>query len=63
MAESELAKWAAEVSDGPYADRVYAISRAITMQTVFRLADVRTEGLEYLQTLSLIHISEPTRPY
>ena len=49
MAESELAQWAAEVSAGPYADRVYAISRAISMQTVFRLADVRTEGLEHLQ--------------
>lgn len=50
MAESELAKWAADVSAKPYGKRIYSITRAVAMQTVFRLLDVRSEGLDYLKT-------------
>lgn len=50
MAESELAEWAAEISAKPYGDRIYSITRSIAMQTVFRLLDVRSEGIEHLQT-------------
>lgn len=50
MAESELAEWAAEISAKPYGDRIYSITRSIAMQTVFRLLDVRSEGVEYLKT-------------
>lgn len=49
MAESELAEWAAEVSAKPYGHRIYSISRAIFMQSVFRLLDIRSEGVEHLK--------------
>ncbi len=50
MAESDLAKWAAEVSAKPHGKYIYSISRTLTMQTVFRLLDIRAEGVEYLKT-------------
>ena len=50
MAESELAVWAAEISAKPYGDRIYSITRSISQQTIFRLLDVRSEGVEHLQT-------------
>ncbi len=50
MEDSELAEWAAEISAKPYGDRVYSISRAFFMQTIFRLLDIRSEGVEHLKT-------------
>ena len=50
MAESELAEWAAKVSDKPYGERIYAISRAVANQTLFRILDVRSVGVEHLRT-------------
>ena len=71
MAESEIAEWSANISAKPYGERVYHVSSAIARQTLFRLLDIRTVGLEHLSTappviiapvhrsnldLSLIHI-------
>ena len=53
MAESELAQWAADISNKPYGERIYKFSCAVANQTLMRILDI----------LSLIHISEPTRPY
>lgn len=50
MAETNLAEWAAEISAKPYGERIYRVSRAICQQTLMRILDVRTVGLEYLQT-------------
>ena len=50
MAESDLIEWAAEVSAAPAAQKVYTFSRVLTEQTLFRFADLRTKGLEHLQT-------------
>lgn len=50
MAETDLADWAAEISAKPYGERIYRTTRAISMQTLFRVLDVRSEGLEHLQT-------------
>ena len=50
MATSELAEWAAEISDKPYGERIYKISRFFGLQTVFRLGDIRTSGIEHLKT-------------
>lgn len=50
MAESELAEWAAQISDKPYGEKIYSITRVISEQTLFRLIDLRTEGIEHLKT-------------
>lgn len=50
MAETDLAVWAAEISDKPYGDRIYSITKVIAEQTLFRIIDVRHEGVERLQT-------------
>lgn len=50
MAETDLAEWAAEISAKPYGDRIYNISRAIAQQTLLRVIDIRSEGIEHLQT-------------
>lgn len=50
MAESEIADWAANVSSQPYSKRVYNISSALAQQTLFRWIDIRSEGVEHLQT-------------
>lgn len=50
MAESELAEWAAQVSEKPYGEKVYSVSRVVAEQTLFRLIDLRTEGIEHLKT-------------
>lgn len=50
MAENELAEWAAEVAAKPYGERIYRITKRITEQTLFRVLDVRSEGIEHLQT-------------
>ena len=50
MAETDLAKWAAQVSAKPHGERVYSVSRAIGLQTIFRLLDVRSMGVEHLRT-------------
>ncbi len=50
MAETDLAEWAADISAKPYGDRIYNITRAVTRQTLFRILDVRSSGLEHLRT-------------
>jgi 1-acyl-sn-glycerol-3-phosphate acyltransferase len=50
VAETELAEWAADIAAKPYGDRIYSITRVVARQTLFRILDVRTEGVEYLQT-------------
>lgn len=50
MAETELAEWAAQISDKPYGETIYSITRVASEQTLFRLIDLRTEGIEHLQT-------------
>lgn len=50
MAENELAEWAAEVAAKPYGERIYRITKRVTEQTLFRILDVRTEGVEQLRT-------------
>ncbi len=50
MAETDLAEWAAEISDKPYGERIYSITKKVAEQTLFRLLDVRHEGVERLQT-------------
>ncbi len=50
MAETDLAEWAAEISAKPYGDRIYNITRAVTNQTLFRILDVRSVGVEHLLT-------------
>ncbi len=50
MAETDLAEWAAEISDKPYGERIYSITKLVAEQTLFRIIDVRHEGVERLQT-------------
>ncbi len=50
MAETDLAEWAAEISDKPYGERIYSITKKVAEQTLFRLLDVRHEGIERLQS-------------
>lgn len=50
MAENELADWAANVAAKPYGERIYRITKRVTEQTLFRVLDVRSEGVEHLQT-------------
>jgi 1-acyl-sn-glycerol-3-phosphate acyltransferase len=50
VAENELADWAAEIAAKPYGERIYSITRRLTEQTLFRILDIRSEGLEHLQT-------------
>lgn len=50
MAENELADWAADVAAKPYGERIYRITKRVTEQTLFRVLDVRSEGVEHLQT-------------
>ena len=50
MAESEIAEWSANISAKPFGERVYHVSSAIARQTLFRLLDIRTVGLEHLST-------------
>ena len=50
MSEKDLAQWAAEISAKPYGERIYNITRTVTKATLFRWLDVRSEGVEHLQT-------------
>ncbi len=50
MAENELAEWAAGVAAKPYGERIYRITKRVTEQTLFRVLDVRSEGVEHLRT-------------
>lgn len=50
MTETDLAEWAAEISAKPYGDRIYSTTKLVAEQTLFRLLDVRHEGIEHLQT-------------
>jgi len=50
VAENELADWAAEIAAKPYGERIYSVTRIVTQQTLFRLLDIRAEGLEHLRT-------------
>lgn len=50
MSEKDLAQWAAEISAKPYGERIYNITRAVTNATLFRWLDVRSVGVEHLQT-------------
>lgn len=50
MAENELAEWAAGVAAKPYGERIYRITKRLTEQTLFRVLDVRAEGVEHLRT-------------
>jgi len=50
VTETDLAEWAAEISAKPYGERIYRITRAISQQTLFRVLDVRSVGIEHLQT-------------
>lgn len=50
MVETDLATWAAEISDKPYGERIYSITKKVAEQTLFRLLDVRHEGIDRLQT-------------
>ncbi|MFT7474132.1 MAG: 1-acyl-sn-glycerol-3-phosphate acyltransferase [Verrucomicrobiales bacterium] len=50
MAENELAEWAAEIAAKPYGERIYSITRRLTEQTLFRILDIQSEGLEHLRT-------------
>lgn len=50
MVETDLAEWAAGISEKPYGERIYSITRAVSNQTLMRLLDVRHEGIERLQT-------------
>lgn len=49
MAETDLAEWAAGISEKPYGERIYSITRRISEQTLFRIIDVRHEGTERLR--------------
>lgn len=49
MAENELAEWAAGIAAKPYGERIYSITRRITQQTLFRVLDVRVEGVDTLR--------------
>lgn len=50
MTETDLAEWAAEISAKPYGERIYRITQAVGRQTLMRILDVSTVGLEYLRT-------------
>lgn len=50
MAESELATWAAEVAAKPYGERIYKFSKVVAENTLFKMFDIRTAGLEHLRT-------------
>lgn len=50
MAENELAEWAAQIAAKPYGERIYSTTRIVTEQTLFRLLDIRAEGVEHLRT-------------
>jgi 1-acyl-sn-glycerol-3-phosphate acyltransferase len=50
VSEKDLAQWAAEISAKPYGERIYNITRAVTNATLFRWLDVRSVGVEHLQT-------------
>jgi 1-acyl-sn-glycerol-3-phosphate acyltransferase len=50
VAENELADWAAGIAAKPYGERIYSITRRLTEQTLFRILDIRSEGLEHLRT-------------
>jgi len=50
VAETDLAEWAAEISDKPYGERIYSVTKVIAEQTLFRILDVRHEGVERLRT-------------
>lgn len=50
MAENELAEWAAQIAAKPYGERIYSITRRVTQQTLFRVLDIRAEGVDRLQT-------------
>lgn len=50
MAENELADWAADVAAKPYGERIYRITKRVTEQTLFRVLNVRSEGIEHLHT-------------
>lgn len=47
---TDLAEWAAEISNKPYGERIYSITKKISEQTLFRIIDVRHEGTELLRT-------------
>lgn len=49
MSESDLAEWAAEISAKPYGDRIYSITKFTAEQTLFRLFDIRAQGIEHLK--------------
>ena len=50
MAETDLAEWAAGIAAKPYGERIYSITRAVANQTLFRILDIRHEGVEHLLT-------------
>jgi len=50
MEHNDLAEWAAEISAKPYGDRIYATTKWISEQTLFRILDVRHEHTERLRT-------------
>ncbi len=50
MSEQDLAEWAAGISAKPYGERIYKITRVVASNTLFRWLDVRSEGVEHLQT-------------
>ena len=50
MAETDLAEWAAGISEKSYGERIYRTTKLVAEQTLFRLFDIRTENIEQLQT-------------
>ena len=50
MATLELADWAADIAAKPYGERIYTVTRIATQQTLFRLLDIRAEGVDHLRT-------------
>ena len=50
MEDKDLAEWAAEISEKPYGERIYTITKNVSQQTLFRILDVRHENTELLRT-------------